>query len=108
MTSPNDRLAPSDGQHQAATPANPRKIIPLMPGVARPTGARRAPMRAAVLQVIDHLVIQSVPPSQRSPLFDQAADLLDVAGWGLDELCEAASEGSARDDLMTKLGLLET
>jgi hypothetical protein len=86
----------------------PRKIIPLMPGVARPTGERRAPMRAAVLQVVHHLVIETVPPSQRSPLFDQAADLLDIAGWGLDELVDAATEGSARDELMSKLGLLET
>jgi hypothetical protein len=110
MTSPNGQFAPGQGQYEAegATPSAPRKIIPLMPGVARPTGERRAPMREAVLQVIHHLVIESVPPRQRSPLFDQAADLLDVAGWGLDELCEAASEGSARDDLMSKLGLLET
>jgi hypothetical protein len=110
MTSPNGHLAPGHGQSQPGGPIQhtPRKIIPLMPGVARPTGERRAPMREAVLQVIHNLVIESVPPSQRSPLFDQAADLLDVAGWGLDELCEAASEGSARDELLTKLGLLET
>ena len=34
---------------------------------------------------------------QRSPLFDQAAELLDEAGWGLDELYAAASDGPTRE-----------
>jgi hypothetical protein len=49
-----------------------------------------------------------VPPSARGTLFDQASDLLDLAGWGLDELFEASHDGPARDELLRKLGLLET
>jgi hypothetical protein len=84
------------------------KIIPLTPGVARPTGPRVAPMRDAVLQVISHLVIESVPEEQQLPLFGQAADLLDQAGWGLDELYAAATEAPARNALLQTLGLLVT
>jgi hypothetical protein len=90
------------------SPGPDARIIPLTPGVARPTGARRGQLRDAVIQVIRHLVLEAVPPSQRSPLFDQAADLLDLAGWGLDELFEAADEGPARTTLLSRLGLLET
>jgi hypothetical protein len=84
------------------------KIIPLQPGISRPTGDRRALMRDAVIQVVHHLVLESVPPGERGALFDQAADLLDLAGWGLDELYEATQEGPARDELLRRLGLLET
>jgi hypothetical protein len=90
------------------SPGPNAKIIPLQPGIARPTGERRAQMREAVIQVVDHLVVRSVPPGERSALFDQAADLLDLAGWGLDELFEASQEGAARDELLGRLGLLET
>jgi hypothetical protein len=90
------------------TPGPDARIIPLQPGIARPTGERRAQMRDAVLQVVHHLVLESVPPGERSPLFDQAADLLDLAGWGLDELFEASREGPDRDELLRRLGLLET
>jgi hypothetical protein len=76
--------------------------------MARPTGERRALMREAVIQVVRHLVLEAVPPGQRLPLFDQAGDLLDEAGWGLDELYEAAGEGPARQALLRALGLLET
>jgi hypothetical protein len=76
-----------------------------MPGVARPSGGRREQLRAAVLQVVSHLVIQNVPADQRSPLFDQAAELLDEAGWGLDELYAAASDGPERSALFRALGL---
>jgi hypothetical protein len=79
-----------------------------MPGIARPTGERRALMREAVIQVVRHLVVEAVPASQRSAMFDQAAELLDVAGWGLDELFEAAEDGPARTALLDRLGLLET
>ena len=41
----------------------------------------------------------------RSPLFDQARDLLSEAGWGLDELFEAIEEGPARSALFEALGL---
>jgi hypothetical protein len=91
-----------DGQ---LTPGPGAKIIPLMPGVARPAGGRREQLRAAVLQVVSHLVIQNVPADQRSPLFDQAAELLDEAGWGLDELYAAASDGPERSALFRALGL---
>jgi hypothetical protein len=96
------------GPNGHVTPGPGAKIIPLQPGIARPTGERRAQMRAAVIQVIAHLVLRSVPPGERSPLFDQAADLLDLAGWGLDELFEASHDGAARDELLGSLGLLET
>jgi hypothetical protein len=46
-----------------------------------------------------------VPPEHRSPLFDQASDLLGEAGWGLDELFEAIEEGPARSALFEALGL---
>jgi hypothetical protein len=98
MSSPNGHLSPGPNA----------KIIPLQPGIARPTGERRALMREAVLQVIAHLVVKSVPAGERSALFDQAADLLDLAGWGLDELYEASRDGPARDELLRRLGLLET
>jgi hypothetical protein len=91
-----------DGQ---LTPGPGAKIIPLLPGVARPSGGRREQLRAAVLQVVSHLVIQNVPADQRSPLFDQAAELLDEAGWGLDELYAAASDGPERSALFRALGL---
>jgi hypothetical protein len=40
-------------------------------------------------------------------VFGQAADLLDLAGWGLEELLEASREGPARDELMRVPGLPE-
>ena len=63
---------------------------------------------AAVIQVVGHLVERSVPPARRDPLFDQAMDLLDEAGWGLDELADAASPGPAQDTLLRTLGLMST
>jgi hypothetical protein len=95
-------------QNGHVSPGPSAKIIPLTPGTVRPTGERRALMRDAVIQVVRHLVVQSVPPAERSVMFDQAADLLEVAGWGLDELFEASQDGPARDELLRKLGLLET
>jgi hypothetical protein len=89
------------------SPGPGAKIIPLQPGTARPTGERRALMRDAVIQVVHHLVLETVPPGARSAMFDQAADLLDLAGWGLDELFEASQEGPVRDQLLRRLGLLE-
>ena len=96
MTAPGNGLEPGS-----------RTIIPLMPGVARPRGERRELMREAVVEVVGHLVLKAVPPDQRSPLFDQAQDLLPEAGWGLDELFEAAHDGPARHDLFRALGLEE-
>jgi len=84
-----------------------RTIIPLMAGVARPRGERRVLMQQAVVEVVGHLVLRAVPPAERSPLFDQARDLLTEAGWGLDELFEAAHDGPARCDLFRALGLEE-
>ena len=97
---------PAAGPGGATSPGS-RTIIPLMPGVARPRGERRVLMREAVIEVVHHLVLKSVPPQQRSPLFDQARDLLTEAGWGLDELFEAAEEGPARSALFRVLGLEE-
>lgn len=98
MTSPNGHPSPGPGA----------KIIPLMPGIARPSGERIGVMRDAVLQVVRHLVLEAVPPAQRLPLFDQAADLLDEAGWSLDELFAAATDGAARAALLRVLGLDST
>jgi hypothetical protein len=84
------------------------RIIPLTPGIARGAGDRRALLRAAVIQAVRHLVLRAVPPHQRVPLFDQATGLLDEAGWGLDELVEAAEPGPAQDTLLRTLGLLDT
>lgn len=91
----------------AGPPEPPGKIIPLLPGISRGTGDRRVLLRAAVLQVVDHLVLRAVPPSRRLPLFDQARDLLDEAGWGLDELDAATRDPRLRDALLRALGLLE-
>ena len=79
-----------------------------MPGVSRAPGERREMLRAAVIQVVRHLVVQAVAPGQRVPLFDQATGLLDEAGWGLDELVTAAEPGPAQDALLRTLGLLDT
>jgi hypothetical protein len=87
------------------TPEPPGRIIPLTPGISRGTEDRRAMLRAAVIQVVGHLVERAVPPSQRVPLFDQALGLLDEAGWGLDELAGAATAGPAQDALLRALGL---
>lgn len=97
--------APSPSPSVPEPPAG--KIIPLMPGVSRNTAQRRPMLREAVLQVVEHLIVCAVPPSRRLPLFDQAADLLDEAGWGLDELAEATEEGPARQALLAALGLLD-
>jgi hypothetical protein len=78
------------------------KIIPLM--VSAPGSSDPEAMRAAVAQVVRHLVIEKVPAERRSPLFDQAKDRLDEAGWGLDELVAAAEEGPAQERLFRALG----
>ena len=98
--------AGEDGQGRHPQPGA-RTVIPLMAGVARPRGERRAAMRDAVVEVVRHLVLAAVPPERRSPLFDQARDLLGEAGWGLDELFEAAQDGPARAQLFRALGLEE-
>ena len=86
-------------------PDPPGRLIPLTPGVARGAGGRRSELRAAVIQVVGHLVERAVPPSRRVPLFEQALGLLDEAGWGLDELVPAAVPGPAQDALLRALGL---
>ena len=45
------------------------RIIPLMPGISRGSEDRRAVLRAAVIQVVGHLVERAGPPSRRDPLF---------------------------------------
>ncbi len=97
-----------DPSPQTPLAGPPGRIIPLMPGISRAGGERRAMLRAAVIQVVRHLVLRAVPPSQRVPLFDQATGLLDEAGWGLGELAEAAEPGPAQDTLLRTLGLLDT
>ena len=105
MTGPNGQAAGAAGDPGGMAPPEHRTIIPLMPGVARPRGERRAAMQQAVIEVVRHLVLEAVPPERRSPLFDQARDLLGEAGWGLDELFEATEEGPARSALFRALGL---
>jgi hypothetical protein len=71
-----------------------------------PAAERDASMRAAVVQVITNLVIRRVPPAERLPLFDAAADLVDGrADRGVVELIEAAEPGPAQDALFEELGL---
>ena len=89
-------------------PKPPGRIIPLMPGIARGAADRRDALRQAVIQVVGHLVLEAVPPSRQLPLFDQAKDILDEAGWGLDELVAAAEPGPAQDTLLKALGLFDT
>ncbi|HTT50114.1 MAG TPA: hypothetical protein VMH35_01755 [Streptosporangiaceae bacterium] len=95
MTGPDGQVRPGPGA----------RIIPLLPGVSRASGARRAELKVAVLQVVSHLVLAAVPADRRSPLFDQAAELLDEAGWGLEELYLAATDETARSALFRALGL---
>jgi hypothetical protein len=97
----------SRGDPSPRTPLD-RAIIPLTPGISRGTEDRRALLRAAVIQVVGHLVERAVPPAQRDPLFDQAMDLLDEAGWGLDELAGAVRPGPAQDELLRTLRLMST
>jgi hypothetical protein len=96
---PPDRGVGARVRHEASGPFG-RIISPA-------TGERRVMLRAAVIQVVSHLVVRAVPPGQRVPLFDQATGLLDEAGWGLDELVAAAEPGPARDALLRALGLDE-
>ncbi|BDG60978.1 hypothetical protein [Caldinitratiruptor microaerophilus] len=63
------------------------------------------PVRAAVLQVIEHLVVAPVPPGERLPHFVRAQVLLEEAGWGLEELIAALEPGPQRDALFAALGL---
>jgi hypothetical protein len=81
------------------------KIIPLMVGPVRSTADGRAELRDAVVQVIGHLVVEAVPPGRRSPLFDQAQELLEEAGWGLDELLRAVTDDRVRQALFHELRL---
>jgi acyl-CoA reductase-like NAD-dependent aldehyde dehydrogenase len=81
-------------------------VIPLTTAdKAVPIEERDASMRAAVAEVITDLVIRRVPPEERSPMFEAAADLLDRAGRGLDELIEAAEPGPEQNALFEELGL---
>jgi hypothetical protein len=94
-------------ERPAPPPPLEGKIIPLMPGIARSSSQRRVLLREAVVQVVCHLVLCSVPPSSRVPLFGQAMGLLDEAGWGLDELAGATEPGPTQDELLRILSLLE-
>ncbi|MBO0889398.1 MAG: hypothetical protein J2P14_00700 [Acidothermales bacterium] len=82
-----------------------RKLIPLSVGKVPPPAERREVLREAVVQVVADLVLETVPTSERSLYFEQARGLLDEAGWGLDELFQAADEGPARERLFQVLGL---
>lgn len=82
---------------------HPRRLIPLSVATSRPTD--RGALRAAVLQVVGHLVVERVPEADRSPWFGTAGELLDEAGWGLDELFAASSPGPARQRLFEALDL---
>ncbi len=79
------------------------RVIPLVLAPTPP--ARREVMRSAVVEVVNDLVVVSVPPSQRSPYFERAQGLLEEAGWGLEELLEAAGPGARQEELFLALGL---
>lgn len=70
-----------------------------------PLEQRQEAMQEAVLQVVVDLVIRRVPPTDRSPLFEVAKDLLDRAGRSIPELIDAAEPGPARESLFQDLGL---
>jgi hypothetical protein len=70
-----------------------------------PLEERQEAMQEAVLQVVSDLVIRRVPPTDRSPLFEAAKDLLDRGRRSLPELIDAAEPGPARDSLFRDLGL---
>jgi|SRR5579864_8560204 hypothetical protein len=113
LSSRGDSLSARGDSPSPRPPLAPRtplgtRFIPLMPGISRGTEDRRAMLRAAVIQVVGHLVERSVPPSRRVPLFEAAMDLLDEAGWGLDELAGAARPGPGQDALLRTLGLMPT
>ncbi|HEV2255235.1 MAG TPA: hypothetical protein VGS06_18800 [Streptosporangiaceae bacterium] len=97
---------PGDSLNRGDLSPRTPHAIPLVPGISRGTEDRRAVLRAAVIQVVGHLVERAVPPAQRVPQFDQALDLLDEAGWGLDELVAAARPGPGQDALLRTLGLM--
>jgi hypothetical protein len=84
-------------------PDRPVRLLPLTVGPSR--SRNRDGLREAVVQVIGHLVVEAVPPSSRSPHFEQAQGLLEEAGWGLDELCTATEEGPERQELLRVIGL---
>ena len=111
MDGPANPNGSAAGVPPGATAPGSRTIIPLMPGVARPRGDRRVLMREAVIEVVHHLVLKAVPPGQRSPLFDQARDLLteviDLARPGETERLRAelaALEGAPAPEPGTALG----
>ena len=52
---------------RSARRSAPGRIIPLMPGVSRGAGERREMLRAAVIQVVRHLVVRAVPPATACP-----------------------------------------
>lgn len=87
-------------------PQPPRNVIhlPLITRGGVSTGRGEA-MRAAVVQVITNLVVRRVPPAERLPDFDQAADLLDTAGRSPIELLEAAEPGPEQERLFKLLGI---
>jgi hypothetical protein len=84
-------------------PDRPVRLLPLTVGPSR--SRNRDELREAVVQVVGHLVVEAVPPSRRSPLFEQAQGLLEEAGWGLDELYAASQDGPERAELFRALGL---
>lgn len=93
------------GPDGALNPGRGAKIMPLPRGPGLSIERRHADLRDAVVQVVRHLVLKPVPEAERSPYFDQATSLLDQAGYGLDELLDAASEGPQQDALLKALGL---
>jgi hypothetical protein len=94
---------PRDGDDEPPGRPPPR-LLPLSVGPSR--SRDQEALREAVLQLIGHLVVAAVPPERRHPLFDQARNLLEEAGWGLDEMVPAATkDGPARRELFETLGL---
>ncbi|MFG2004676.1 hypothetical protein ACGFNU_36540 [Spirillospora sp. NPDC048911] len=84
-------------------PGRVPRLLPLSVGPSR--SRDQDALREAVVQIIGHLVVEAVPPGRRHRLFDHGRDLLEEAGWGLDELVAAAEDGPARRELFQILGL---
>ncbi|MGH2774950.1 MAG: hypothetical protein ACRDJT_05905 [Actinomycetota bacterium] len=90
--------------------ADPSKIslnvVPLItPDRVMPDTERGRAMRAAVVQVMSHLIVERVGPQERLPLFDAARELLEQAGRSPVEMLEAVDPGPEQDALFQELGL---
>jgi hypothetical protein len=84
----------------------PLNVIPLTaPDKVMAPKQRGDAMRAAVVQVMTDLAVERVRPSERSPLFEAARELLTQAGRSPVEMLDAIDPGPEQDALFEELGL---